>query len=196
MERKKEETKKRIIAAALRLFKERGIEAASMEMIAEEADIARGTLYNYFPVKEAIIDEHIKRSFREKNPARSRELQSLPDTRARLICFFSMLIDGVQAHKDIFERYIVYRMQQMVSFQQTDTDKSGFNLAADEIIALGQKNGEIRKDLPDSVLVELFEFAFIEAVKQIFREPDEVPEQRIIERYVDLCINGIREGGQ
>ncbi len=33
-----------------------GLKATSMELIAREADVAKGTLYAYFPDKEAVID--------------------------------------------------------------------------------------------------------------------------------------------
>lgn len=38
-----------ILSVAMRLFKEQGVNATSMEQIAQEVDIAEGTLYNYFP---------------------------------------------------------------------------------------------------------------------------------------------------
>lgn len=193
VERKKEETKQKIITVAMKLFKEQGVEGTTMEQIAEEVDIAKGTLYNYFPVKEAILDEYIKRSFQEKNADRILQLQKLPDTPSRLRLIFHELLTGVKAQKDIFEKYLVYRMQLMVSFHPDDSERSGFHLVATEIIALGQKKGEIRKDLPQHVLVELFEFAFIEAVKQCYLEPEKFKVHEVIEQYVDLCLHGIKE---
>lgn len=194
VERKKEETKQKIIGVAMNLFKEQGIDATTMEQVAREADIAKGTLYNYFPVKEAIIDEYIKRSFRQKNSDRILQLRKLPDTRARLIQVFGELIQGVQAQKEIFEKYIIYRMQIMVSFHQDESEKSGFYLVANEIIELGQKNSEMRDDLPVCVMVEFLEFAFIEAVKQFYICPEKFKVSEDIERYVDLCINGLKQG--
>ncbi len=54
-ERKKEETKERIVKAAMRLFKHRGFEATTVDEIAEQADVAKGTFFNYFPHKEAVF---------------------------------------------------------------------------------------------------------------------------------------------
>jgi len=44
-----------VIAAAVELFNQHGVDNVTMEQIAEAADIARGTLYNYFPSKDALI---------------------------------------------------------------------------------------------------------------------------------------------
>jgi len=192
VERRKEETRQKIISVATQLFREYGYDATTMEQIAEEADIAKGTLYNYFPVKEAIVDEYIKRSFKEKNPERILQLQRMADTRSRLTLVFRELTEGVQAQKRIFEQYIIYRMKFMVSVHQDDSEKSGFYLAGTEIIRLGQKSGEIRDDISDYILIELFEFAFIEIVKQIFMEPAGFNPDEIIARCVDLCIHGIQ----
>lgn len=193
VERKKEETKRKIISTAMNLFKEQGIDGTTMEQIAKEADIAKGTLYNYFPVKEAIIDDYIKRSFREKNPNRILQLQKMPDTRTRLIQILSELFEGVKAEKEIFEKYLIYRMQILLSFHQDESEKSGFYLMATEIIELGQKSGEIRRDIPQYVMTELFEFAFIEAVKGYYLDSERFDAAEVIGRYVDLCINGIKK---
>lgn len=51
----KKATKERIEAAALELFRTRGFEATTTRDIAKAAEIATGTLFNYFAVKEAIV---------------------------------------------------------------------------------------------------------------------------------------------
>jgi AcrR family transcriptional regulator len=51
----KDATRERIIEVALRLFRERGWEATTTRDIAREAEIATGTLFNYFGSKEAIL---------------------------------------------------------------------------------------------------------------------------------------------
>jgi AcrR family transcriptional regulator len=50
----KAETRRRILEAARGRFTESGFEAATTREIAAEAGIAVGTLFNYFPSKEAI----------------------------------------------------------------------------------------------------------------------------------------------
>jgi AcrR family transcriptional regulator len=48
-------TRERILSAARRLFAANGFEAATTRDIAEGAEIGVGTLFNYFPTKEAIV---------------------------------------------------------------------------------------------------------------------------------------------
>lgn len=51
----KVETRRRILEAAGRLFAASGYEASTTRDIADAAGIANGTLFNYFPNKEAIL---------------------------------------------------------------------------------------------------------------------------------------------
>ena len=52
---KAEETRRRILAAALDLFQERGFAESTMRDIAKRAGVATGAAYYYFPSKEAIV---------------------------------------------------------------------------------------------------------------------------------------------
>jgi AcrR family transcriptional regulator len=51
----KEATRRRILDAAMELFRSSGFEATTTREIARDAGIAVGTLFNYFPSKEAIV---------------------------------------------------------------------------------------------------------------------------------------------
>jgi AcrR family transcriptional regulator len=54
-ERKKRRTEASIVEAAFGLFNERGFEAATIAEVAERAEAAVGTLYNYFESKSHIL---------------------------------------------------------------------------------------------------------------------------------------------
>lgn len=56
-ERKRRQVRDRLCGAALELFIERGYEATTMDQIAERADVARATVFNYFPQKVGFLEE-------------------------------------------------------------------------------------------------------------------------------------------
>ena len=60
-----QETKERILEAALRLFSERGFNGVSVRHLARAVDVKESSLYNHFPGKDAVITEIYDR-FREK----------------------------------------------------------------------------------------------------------------------------------
>ena len=51
-----EERRERILEAAERAFVRNGFHAATMQHVADEADMSAGNLYRYFPSKEAIVE--------------------------------------------------------------------------------------------------------------------------------------------
>lgn len=54
-ERRKLETRKAIIDAAVKLFAEKGFEQTSMNELAREAGVGKGTIYGYFATKNEIF---------------------------------------------------------------------------------------------------------------------------------------------
>lgn len=51
------EKKEQILLAAMTLFIENGVQATPMSAIAKQAGTGMGTIYNYFPTKEELINE-------------------------------------------------------------------------------------------------------------------------------------------
>src|SRR6266704_5134687 len=56
-ERKKQRQHDAIMEAAIGLFRERGFDRTRIQDILEHAEISLGTFYNYFPGKDAVLDE-------------------------------------------------------------------------------------------------------------------------------------------
>lgn len=54
-ERRKAETRARLIHAARRLFASQGVEATAISEITEAADVGFGSFYNYFEGKDAVV---------------------------------------------------------------------------------------------------------------------------------------------
>ena len=82
-ERNKEDKQRRLEAAGLAAFLEEGYTGASVERIAEAADVARGTFYLYFRDKEALFSTLLDRLFVPllEAVARARDaLAACPDT--------------------------------------------------------------------------------------------------------------------
>src|SRR5512143_1127372 len=63
------ENRRRILTAAARLFRERGIDGAGVDAITEAAGLTHGAFYSQFESKEAVVAEALRLIFDE-----SREL--------------------------------------------------------------------------------------------------------------------------
>jgi AcrR family transcriptional regulator len=82
--KKSEETKDRILEAALAVFRERGFQQATMREIAAKAGVAVGAAYYYFDSKDAIVLAFYERSHHELAPATEALLAQGKSLEARL----------------------------------------------------------------------------------------------------------------
>ena len=100
-ERKKARTRAVIQQQALRLFREQGFPATTVEQVAAAAEVSPSTVFRYFPTKDdlAVLDDHlslaaaITRTF-EAQPA---ELTAVQALRATLRTTFGALPDADRA---------------------------------------------------------------------------------------------------
>ena len=75
-EKKKQQTHKAILDAAIKLFTEKGFEQTSMEELARAAGIGKSTIYGYFKAKDdifrAFCAAELDFAFEELDPGRER----------------------------------------------------------------------------------------------------------------------------
>ncbi len=193
-ERKKKETQQKIINVAMDSFQRQGFNNTTMEQIAEEADIARKTLYNHFPVKEAIVDEYVKGLSQESNHEVFRTLQDLPDTRSRLQNTLEKVYEWVEINPEIIGICLGYRLKNM--YQGAGYSGGGSQTLIAEIIRLGQQAGEIRQDIPAKLLVKQLDTLRMTVVMDWLHDTSRIELRKEMAKLVDLFLNGamLREG--
>ena len=98
---KSEETRQRILRAALKLFQERGFDAATMRDIAEEAGMATGAAYYYFPSKDAIVMEFYRQSSAEMQPKLEAALEQAGSLDQRLYALTRVKWDHFGPHRGV-----------------------------------------------------------------------------------------------
>ncbi|MEW6210049.1 MAG: TetR/AcrR family transcriptional regulator [Acidobacteriota bacterium] len=92
----KAETRKKIVSAAARLFRQRGYEGVGVDAVMNELGLTAGGFYAHFPSKEALFAEAMATSLGgEKNPRASSRRASTDDSLKDLI--FSYLS---RTHRD------------------------------------------------------------------------------------------------
>jgi AcrR family transcriptional regulator len=107
---KSEETRKRILNAALDLFREKGFETTTMREIALRAGVATGAAYYYFDSKDAIVFAFYRHAAEEMTPQLEEVLEETTDIRKRLagildvkLSYFESsrrLLGALAAHSD------------------------------------------------------------------------------------------------
>ena len=191
MERKKEETQKKIVLIAMGLFRGQGIKATTMEQIAEEVDISRKTLYNYFPNKEAIVGEYMKKYVQVHLQNSLQLLDDLPDTCSRLVSVMSKGEEwsGLDVPEDVAAAYTEYRLNTFIQSFKDQSLRSGLSDIFRYIIKLGQKSGELRSDTNEKELAN-----YLKMIVTVSRlgNPEKFESQESIAKNIDIFLNGAR----
>ncbi|WP_440102804.1 TetR/AcrR family transcriptional regulator [Streptosporangium sp. H16] len=92
------QTQDRILRAVSRLSRDQGIDAISMTDVANEAEITRTVLYNYFPDKAALLLAFTERVTHYFIDSYERELPGRASPAERLRVFIRLQLDGLLAH--------------------------------------------------------------------------------------------------
>jgi AcrR family transcriptional regulator len=100
-ERKKRDTAELIYRAALRLFREHGYAATTVEEIAQAASVDTSTFFKYYPTKDAVLSHLGRQQMRlvEEAIALIADFDKLPSYGQSLF-IFNLLAAGVQGDRD------------------------------------------------------------------------------------------------
>ncbi len=144
----KERVRRRLIDSAARHFAEHGLAGANINRISVDAGFARGTVYNYFPSKEALFAEVLGVGS-EETIRRYRARGVEDDARKQLLALLEEDARLVREH-EAFMRVLV---RELVSPQPGTRDLVFAAVAplvaeVTAILAAGQARGEIRADHP------------------------------------------------
>jgi AcrR family transcriptional regulator len=91
--RKSDETRARMLEAALALFRKRGFESTTMRDIAEEAGAALGAVYYYFDSKDALVMAFYERAQMELTPLVEEALSKTSKLEERLHRLLKVKLD-------------------------------------------------------------------------------------------------------
>ncbi len=188
-ERKKRKTREKIIRVAVDLFQEQGFNSTTMEQIAARADVARKTLYNHFPVKDAIIDEYVKAISSRLARESLETIRNLPDTRSRLLAALKNAYGWVEINPEFTGICLSYRMKNMFQTGEKNKD-TGTQAILYEIIMQGQQEGEIRRDISERLLVANIDFLRGAVVLEWLNDTSRFDLHKEMAKLVDLFLYG------
>lgn len=187
--RKRTKTLDLIAETAIRLFQSLGYEAVTMEQIAVEADVAKGTLYNHFPTKEAVLAHWIHAQL-AIDMAR---LQPLIVQQPKFVPAISVMFDAsaawCEAHRDWIAPYLRFRLLSFEAVEREDGARpsdqiDGFAM----LISRGQHAGELRDDLDASQLATLLHHLYLGALMRWLVTPGLVLQKEfaaVVKLFVD-----------
>lgn len=156
--RKRLQTLSHLAAVARQLFERDGFEPVTMEQIAAAADVAKGTLYNHFPTKEAVLAYAIHHQLAQDLGKLGGELGPECGFKEGVGPLMDSLSRWCESHREYLAPYLRFRFAGI----QAPTPDAGIDGPNDIVdvysllITNSQRAGELREDLDAAHLAVLF----------------------------------------
>ena len=147
-EEKKRKSRKAIIAAAVKLFGEKGYEVTSIQELAKEAGIGKSTVYTYFATKSEIFLAFCEDELEQLIGALSQKCDRLNTLLDQLLALFMGEFSYVTRNKD-FGRVLMREMvfpKELTVEKSNDLDNRYLDLL-NGMFKQAQERGELRRDL-------------------------------------------------
>jgi len=191
-EKQKHNRRERIFNESIKLFVEKGFQETTILDIAEVAEISRGTFFNYFPYKEAILTEYFANNLQQ--------LHEYPETYddpfEALYAAFGELANFVENNRPLVPP---------LSYELLNPDAERSRAAYKalplasifrEILLKGRAKGLVREDFSSERLARsLANVYFLTALQWAAYWPDK-PIQEELRKQLKIALEGVAPGSQ
>lgn len=165
-ERKKQRLRQQIIDTSIRLFRKRGYENTRVDDIVHVLDISQPTFFRYFPSKDAVLREVGRRGFACIKEHLETELSSDASTAERLRRMYHGMAREVESDRPLWRAVVLSGAMDPVRSPQLRRPEEIAVSLLREILAEGQKRGEITKAFPLDHLAEFMEGLYTTVVRR------------------------------
>jgi len=152
---------------AAALFEAHGYEAVTMEQIATTADVAKGTLYNHFQVKEAVLAHWLHLEMATNLQALHGQVERKPGFAEGVLHVLDHSANWCERHPDYLAPYLRFRFLGIGTEPSPSRDSEQLSDIADTfewLIRREQASGEIRDDLDPARLAIAFHHLYLGAM--------------------------------
>ena len=156
MERKKNQTKKKIVSAAWRLFYEQGYENTTVDDIVELSGTSKGSFYHYFEGKDALLSSLsilFDEKYEELTPKIDPEMNSFDKLMYLNRELFSMIERTVPI--DLLARMYSTQLVTRGEKHLLDHNRVYYRLLR-SIVLEGQERGQINREIPAAEITKLY----------------------------------------
>jgi AcrR family transcriptional regulator len=187
-ERKKKQTRLRLMEVALELFQEGGYDETTVEQIAAGADVAKGTFFNYFETKDAILPALVAWRLKELEDALLLERGAPKSPVARIKMALCLIAQDPLIQRPLAEQVFTAVMHH----QQTRTARPGRALVRllAEQVRQAQTVGEVRPEIDPLNLSSMIHAVFFQQMILYHHGHRPAPLQEMLDGAIDLLLDG------
>jgi len=151
-----------ILDAARRVFSRKGYAETAVEDVADEAHVAKGTLYLYFKSKEELYMAVLAGDLRQMTADARAEMDRAEGFREKLRAFFRVRLEFARAHEDFYRIYLAEYgsmfVKAPVSREVMQLFRANMRQVA-QVVEDASKRGEIARVPAGPVAAALFDIS-------------------------------------
>lgn len=186
--RKNQQASAHLLECAWRLFEDQGYETVTMEAIARAADVARGTLYKYFPVKEAFIQHRFHADLQLRRSAARAVAFDIAGIAERFQYVFKIEAAYAESMRAYVGPYLYYRLSGLQR-EQDPIERASFEGLILDLLLQGQHDGEIVTDTSAGQMAEYLVFLRLATLMRWLSAPA-APLAPRYEEMIQLFLRG------
>jgi len=195
MRHKSDEKYRKIIAAATKIFSQKGFFKAKVSEIAREAGIADGTVYIYFKHKDDILISLFEEKMQEVLDNMKGQIDQETDPLKKIERFALVHLQLIEDHKDIAE-IIQVELRQSSMFMKNyhNTKFLEYLNIISSIIQEGKEKGVIREDVMPGIAKRAF-FGALDEMSRfwVLSKKPKYDIQTASRQITNFFIHGIRK---
>lgn len=177
----------KILQTAQKLFAANGIEKTTIDEIAQKAQVAPATIYNYFKTKEQLVvsvaQELIDTSLKEKKKLWNSEL---PFDQLLEKAFKNQELFLKKSNLELLETF--FRENEDVSKQISDAFEKEYPALLESFIQKGKNEGYIQREISSQALM-----LYLKMYQDMIKQPEAVSmkNQQVLKELYDLLLYGL-----
>jgi len=185
-ERKKADTRERVLDAAMGLFREKGYDQTAVEEITDAAKIAKGTFFNYFGAKEDILYALLERRLTALEETLHAPREASPDPVTQI----KMILKLVAEDPLITHLLSQFAAHGKMPIRQHKTNPLLMRYIVNQV-EHSQNAGEIRDDLDPLYIGGMIVALFFHQIAMWYHGYRPFPISQMIDTAIDSLMNGI-----
>jgi AcrR family transcriptional regulator len=186
----KNATAQRLFEVAVSLFRTQGYEATTVEAITNAAGVAKGTFFNHFASKHAVLD-HLGRMQVAQLAQLIDDSSDFfdQDTRSQIRFIFRTLAEGAEERRDLMRLIAIEVLRQSSGVGKPDYMEA-FERLLTPVVRQGQERGAIRRDIsPERGATVLRGLYYL--ILLAWLECADVAFTTLLDTYLDVLLEGV-----
>ena len=182
--------------AAMRVIARKGIAGATMQDIAEEAGVAKGTIYLYFKDRDELVDTTFENAINQLHERIDSSMEVHATFEGKFRAALKTLLAFFRDNREFFRLYASQRFPEGSADQQR-RQKRHCDRYRDRIRNMGtllgeaMDRGEIRRTDPDRLALFITEGTNAIVIERVMEE-NPPSEEQDVDLIVDAVLDGIR----